>query len=506
MSGFNAENLPSVGNFKTKPNETLAFSYQILNTDGTPYLEPNLDDVIVSVYTDKFSETPRKVYDFSSGISHASGTNIINFSLKVEDATLPIGNYFWTIAHKRGPYIRPQGQPAFDTEVKFAGDFIVSRDCKNECDITQMIQVPTFANGWIGTGASQVFDDTTSLYRTGKLNIGGDETALPFNENYTTQVLGNTFQSGIAVKADGFRTNISSNYSLSETGIWLDVINGEDDLDPVSYLGSTDSIGNRFKTFKAAVDWINRYENGQIRLNIQNADINNPIVVSEGLNITNKNDVTIVPFPLVITNKVYFQLNSTLFITNSRVKFNVCNITINGLKALGCNVSVLWLSNTDITLDSGILQGIDITGNSSCFIDNRFTFTFSANNQVMFHSAGNYGANIFFQSHTIAPVINSGVFTGLSLTTAGYFINVYFNQITLANIPANVTLANTLCYFGGSPAFRVQQWETAHFNYALNLGTSKPLRFTGLNSASSNGAYVSRKPLYVNELGEVIVG
>lgn len=122
---MNTKNLARTRNIYTKPNEELRFQYPVYNQDGTPYNEPDLA-AVEAIIKDKFGNELKK-FDYSNGITHAPGTNIISYILDISDANnLPLGDYTWTVNH-----IRNFGD-GNKNKVIFAGKFIVT-DEPDEC-------------------------------------------------------------------------------------------------------------------------------------------------------------------------------------------------------------------------------------------------------------------------------------------------------------------------------------------------------------------------------------
>lgn len=130
--GFTIDSRPDEANAYAKPNSFLRFGYNVLNLDGTPYLEPLLADVVVSVY-DLDDTVAKKVFTFSNGTSHQSGTNVIAFALEIKDSEIPKGKYRWEINHKR------EINSVIENNIMFEGSFEVSSKHRSGCSITELV-------------------------------------------------------------------------------------------------------------------------------------------------------------------------------------------------------------------------------------------------------------------------------------------------------------------------------------------------------------------------------
>lgn len=130
--GFTIDSRPDEANAYAKPNSFLRFGYNVLNLDGTPYLEPLLTDVVVSVY-DLDDTVAKKVFTFLNGTSHQNGTNVIAFALEIKDNELPKGKYRWEINHKRNI------NSVIENNIMFEGSFEVSSKHRSGCSITELV-------------------------------------------------------------------------------------------------------------------------------------------------------------------------------------------------------------------------------------------------------------------------------------------------------------------------------------------------------------------------------
>lgn len=127
---FTLDARPAEGNIYCKPNEHLRFGYPVKNLDGTPYNEPSLVDVWVTVYAHENSTVELEKYTFLNGTSHANGTNVIAFDLVID---LPKGKYFCTIDHRRTI------NAVVESNVMFSGFFDVSHKNRSNCSITECL-------------------------------------------------------------------------------------------------------------------------------------------------------------------------------------------------------------------------------------------------------------------------------------------------------------------------------------------------------------------------------
>lgn len=134
--GFTIDNRPDEANAYAKPNSFLRFGYTVKNLNGTPYNEPYLTDVVVSVF-DINSPIAKNTFNFTNGISHQYGTNVIAFALEIKDSELPKGKYRWEINHKRNI------NSVIENNVMFEGSFEVTSKHRSGCSITELIVTNT---------------------------------------------------------------------------------------------------------------------------------------------------------------------------------------------------------------------------------------------------------------------------------------------------------------------------------------------------------------------------
>ena len=132
---FTLDARPAEGNIYCKPNEHLRFGYPVKNLDGTPYNEPNLVDVWVTVYAHENSTVDIEKYTFLNGTSHANGTNVIAFDLVID---LPKGKYFCTIDHRRVI------NAVVESNVMFSGFFDVSEIKSFGVKTAAAVIIPSF--------------------------------------------------------------------------------------------------------------------------------------------------------------------------------------------------------------------------------------------------------------------------------------------------------------------------------------------------------------------------
>jgi hypothetical protein len=121
---MNLEARPRELNIFAQPNQVLRFAYPVKNLDGTPYNEPYLTNVYLTVYTSQNKKTALKRYTFADGISHANNTNIISFAVPILDTELPFGKHYYTINHVRTI------SAVVENNVLFAGAFEITNDVR----------------------------------------------------------------------------------------------------------------------------------------------------------------------------------------------------------------------------------------------------------------------------------------------------------------------------------------------------------------------------------------
>jgi hypothetical protein len=306
------------------------------------------------------------------------------------------------------------------------------------------------------------------------------------------------------VTVDGYKSNRTSG-TITAT-IYLDPTTGVDGLDYSLY---KDNIANKFQTLPAAIAWINQFEGLQVSLFISGTTVGSKLVVTQRLTVSNRLNLIIDGFSNA-GGKFFLNLatNGFLDFRSSNVQLLNYDIEINQLDGIAIrNFSSLQISGGTMTLMP--LYGILISGAAArLIISSNNTFNFTTNNQRYVHPSGNNGCTIVFSNHSTANVWNTGVLTGLAwigepTNRAG--IHTYFcNNTPAPTIPSNIDMSGGVYHYNDSLSLGDPLFSVANFNYPLNVGTSKPVRFTGLNSASADGTFVTKRLIGVNELGEII--
>ena len=388
------------------------------------------------------------------------------------------------------------------------------------------------ARPWNKTGDLQATNaesvlTTDNILHEGRVNIGASEALTPFDLEYVQKIgddalnIAHTRTFGYNVRNGGFLMDRNRSSAATLITVYLDTITGDDTKEPTAYFGATlagvptpststtPAFGYKFKTFEAACNWINRFEGTRIDLIINGTSVGIPLNITGVCQFISKRDV------VVSGNGVqYIVITPTgrMAVIDGKLSTVDLNITVNRLDGILVNerghLNVNY--NTTITLASSISSGIMVTGQAAHLtIGQLFTFNFSANNQTFVHPSGNGGCTIIFSNHSTANTWVSGAFTGLNWID---LVNIrsaqtWFVLNTPAPIiPSNIDMSGCVSWYGGSSAFVQKAFDINSFNYAINAGTTKPLRFTDLNSTSPDGAYTTRKQLFINELGEIIVG
>jgi hypothetical protein len=225
-----------------------------------------------------------------------------------------------------------------------------------------------------------------------------------------------------------------------------------------------------------------------------------------------KNGLTVIVRGVDASNLAYINMNTRrISCVKADVTFSFMDVVSTRTSepfVIGNNGGSLVLSN--FTFTGGNTPYIFFITNGKLQIVDNVILNFSANNQALIHNSGNYGGTVIFSNHSgLGFFLNTNGFTGLrwavnsptrSLTT--WFVD----PDSSINIPATVNMSDTVIFYGSSQALRQTVFDPTSDAYAQNLGTTKPLRFLDLNSASPDGAFVTRKTLFVNELGDVIPG
>jgi hypothetical protein len=368
---------------------------------------------------------------------------------------------------------------------------------------------------------------TDDILHEGKTNTGASEALMPFHLQYIEQT-GNDGLSkanrrlyGFDVVTDSFKTNITNDYNVAEYPVYVDIVGGTDELDITAYLGATEAssgtptngklpaFGYKFKTLEACCTWVNQFDKEYIVIYLQNTTALAPCIVGTTINFMNKHDVDIRPNPS--TTRAYLTLNRGIRFYNCKyVGLSKLDIFINRQVALyALDKSRIYLNFITINVAPTIINPLGVSDGSFAIIYD-FTFNFSANNQRIFSCPGNYIGYCDISDHATNFTINSGAFTGLSWCESIKSFYTYFPQsvdggLPLNPIPSSVNMDGSISFYSSRQTLRQKIYDSLSYNYAQNLGTAKPLRFTDLNSASPDSAVSGDKYLKINALGEIVI-
>lgn len=370
---------------------------------------------------------------------------------------------------------------------------------------------------WAKTGDVQSTNSedvlvTDSILHEGKVNIGADEATMPFSSEYSNQVFNNL---RIFETTRSKRIFNDNNIFTASNGdiIHIDWVNGIDGLEPHSYLNSTfgmagtpatvttPAFGFMFKTLEAASDWINTCDSGHIQCRIINTTVGNPLTISKDIYIWDKKEISFVSFPF--TSNCYVDLGFFVFSAfGSIVSLNRINLNLRINEALKVNDRAqLALARCNVTIASSVSSIIQLA-NGSVLFDRLTNINFSANNQTLCHaSGGGSDCSVIITDHTPAPTFIVGTFTGIKLNSFTVKLQIPSN-IFIPSTLAAIDTSNAIIDISGSEALKVKTVDVLLNNYAQNLGSTKPTRWTDLNATSANLTGTSLATVGINELGE----
>jgi hypothetical protein len=307
-------------------------------------------------------------------------------------------------------------------------------------------------------------------------------------------------------RSDGFISSRSSTFVIDI--IYLDPTTGVDGLDDSAYKNNP---ANKFLTLSAAITWVNKFEGLNVRIVVTGT--------TAGARLTLSSYV-------ILSAKSYLEINGStnatgvcfldfaaaggiLEIRRCNVALLNCNININRNDALAVrSYSSLQLNNTVITLGVAVIYGLSVSGASATLIIlSNNTFNFTANGQAYIHPSNNTGCTVIFANHSTNNVWVSGAFTGLN-----WVYDLYYRSVTTffvvntppPTIPSNINMNGSFNHYGSFLSLGDQVYSDSNYSYPLNVGTSKPVRFTGLNASSANGAFTTKRLIGVNQIGELI--
>lgn len=369
---------------------------------------------------------------------------------------------------------------------------------------------PVYTNtqlAWAKEGTDQNTDAedvlvTDNIFQNAKVNVGGDETDIPFKEEYQHQINGNARVYGIDVRNQGFLMDRSRILSFQTVTVGLDVVNGIDDLEPTAYgLGGNLITNTKFLTFRKLFDWVARCEAPVIMITLEGTTALSRLVMNGSIQMVNKTEVSFVG-----VGQQYIDLQAGLTSFGSNFRFVNLDFLVNINDAFYCttNGTMQFDGTTVLTFGVGTTQMISITQSASGMTFNgSIEINFTANNQKLFHASGNGGGTVVFGNHTTGFTINSGIYTGLrwAVNTPTRSFSTWFCAFSVMVIPSNIDMSDTVVHYGSSMALLQKEYDILSYDYALNLGTAKPLRFLEVNSGTANltGTLAS---LVINELGE----
>lgn len=355
---------------------------------------------------------------------------------------------------------------------------------------------------------------TDDVYQQGKVHIGADETQTPFRPNYTLQVGDDSVNTasarvwGYTTRYESFRMIMGNNYTTTPIVVYIDHINGLDPSnvingrEPHTYIGSTSTVGNRFQTFNAFSAWANRLENQAIILRVQNTTAIDPLILNFTFSFMNKMEIDITGDG----STAYLQINQQLNFYNVKYcGFSGLNVDFGASGSIYTyNDSEAYISDCVFNYNSASGSCFHASNGAYHFLQNT-TINFAANNQHLFHTSGNYGGKIILSIHSINFTLNTGIFTGIYWSNPSYTTQLYIPTTIDSGAFSfpNVDMSGTIIQFGNSKAIKYSNFDYSIEDYALSLGTTNPLRFSDLNSGSSNMTFTTKKKLIIDESGKV---
>jgi hypothetical protein len=364
---------------------------------------------------------------------------------------------------------------------------------------------------------------TDNIFHLGDQIIGDDGTLMPFDVRFKQQIYGNENVEGF-IQTHGV---FSLDDKLAYYDLYIDPIGGNDGLLDHEYLIKNGLLpANNFKTWNRVVKFLNAYitvrtvyitwlnttagsrglmnaSAGIIRRDVQL--IIDPFGGTFFLNFTGKLDFSYVRSLLMKRCDITASADQAISsngLTNNILEFNDCKINYTGTGRL------FSVGGSNLSLDAG--NTINMLGNGGIVF---------GNNTANMIGIVNIGYNVGVLNPFIGVKIDAGTSTGIRLTGGSGIssrgLNIY------ARIPSDLQLlgiiktTETHFRFNRSQTIGITQGNLSKMNadsdwlgtgYTFGLHGTQPLYFQDLNSASPDGAYVTRKTLFVEENGTVIVG
>ena len=307
---------------------------------------------------------------------------------------------------------------------------------------------------------------TDNVFHTGKVSVGTDE----FEEKYDFNT--------ININSKVNNTDIS--FSEDVVFVFLDAIEGTDDLEDYEYVNSLDGITNynvvhKVKTIDKAFDICRRSQSNRFNIVIA---MNTALTINKKHNIYGKSivihDEVFSPF---FGPKLRFGTGGSLFIEDSNIYFR-CDVYFNRNLAITSTNSNLEFIN--ITLEGNITNPISIFKGGNIRIESLY---FSQINQSLV-SVAQYDASIYFD-YIIATEYNVNIVKPDSNNRG--LVDIYFSEsfstYPTNHINSNIKFGENIRVHWDSKSYQGKNFLVAGDEQYLNIIKGvKPLKLEDIQN------------------------
>lgn len=394
----------------------------------------------------------------------------------------------------------------------------------SKVEVLEEVQKPWAAETDTQRVNSENVTVVTNVFQDARVNIASNPVLTPFDLEYKLKVgddalnIGHSRIYGVDVRNEGFRMRMLNSHLTTQQVVFIDPINGIDNLEPTAYFGATalssgtpattttTSFGFKFKTFSAFVIWANRCEAQYIVARIQNTTALTPLILTGVNSFMNKHDIDI----FSDSGISYIQIAGSLFYSNVRYcGFANLDITFTGNGNIRMfDDSEAYPFNTTFNFSTTSTQGAPLRmSNGAWHIDANIAINLTANNQSIFQTNGNYGGNVIFSNHATGFVINTGAFTGCTWIINSYNLTTYIPKFLdgglQLTIPASVDMSLTAIYYGNLLMLNNKLFVAPApvDEKSLYLGGASPLKTIDVTSNTADNTGTKLSTWTVNEIG-----
>ena len=387
---------------------------------------------------------------------------------------------------------------------------------------------------------------TDNIHNEGRVNLYATEAETPFDFDHVLKIGDDALTNqhmrvyGHDIKHESFRMAETrrQTFDANIEFVYLDVVNGVDDLAPTAYLGATrlgapvpatsitPASGYKFLTWGKAFDWVNQWQGKNCGLFIQGTTVGTPLIIDGAFSVSQKNILLFGTSPGDTQQHVTFNTFGQFHAYQTAVTMQNMQLIFNANSGLLTAGSASFdFTNSTINLGAAItLAPFYSIGDGDCWKFNKdIVINYGANNQALFHGSGLGGVyRTTISDHVNTFVVNDGGFTGLIWSTNASSARAHETWITTMyalntiTIPSTINFTGTKLHYSNSVSLTSPSFQANSREYALNIGgvvgatydvnipSQRPMRFLQMTSVTADGTYVTKKKLVVNELGEVI--